>query len=110
MDQLKIHLPEPLAAPPKCVFLKKTSNTIKVGYFGKLEILDNQAAFAGLFVDKPTILAPNPVMLQNNTMADRSLYYFGKKYKLDVFMNMCRRYYVVHDSVENSLSVKEMCL
>ena len=65
LDRLKIYLPHPLAETPKndCYF--KDSNNIKVGYFGKLKFLDNQAAFTEVFGDKPTIIAPNTITSQD---------------------------------------------
>ena len=78
-------------------------------YFGKLEFLDIKAAFAEVFGDKPTILPPNPVMLQDTTTAAKSLYYFFNKWKLYVFMHMCRRYHVWHDLVHNSLIIQDVC-
>ena len=55
------------------VILKNGTN-IKVGYFGKLEFLDNQAAFAGVFGDKPKIIAPNIITSKDITSTARSLY------------------------------------
>ena len=40
--------------------LFKNSNTIKVGYFGLFEFLDNQASFAEVFGDNPTIITRGP--------------------------------------------------
>ena len=48
----------PIGTPKTSVILKDINN-IKVGYFGKLEILDNQADFSEVFDDKQTIIAPN---------------------------------------------------
>ena len=62
---------------PKISFLFKGSNNIKVGYFIKLEFLDNQADFYEVFGDKPKILAPNIIMSQNSPSADIRLYSFG---------------------------------
>ena len=70
--------------------------------------MDNQAAFAEVFGDDPKILASNPVMSQDTTTTDRSLYSFGKKFKFGVIMHMCRKYYVGHDSVDKSLSVQDV--
>ena len=39
--------------------LFKNGTNIKIGYFARLEFLDNQATFAEVLGDKPTILAPN---------------------------------------------------
>ena len=44
---------------PKISVLFKDSDNIKVGYFGKLEFLENQAAFDEVFVKNPAILYPN---------------------------------------------------
>ena len=74
-----------------------------------MEFLDNQAVFAEVFGDKPTIIPQNIVMLQDTTTTARSLYLFGEKCKLDVFMHMCRKYYVVHNSVDNSLIIQDVC-
>ena len=54
----------PISTPsgtPKMSVLFKDSSNIKVGYFCKLEFLDNYAGFSEVFGDKPTILAPNIV-------------------------------------------------
>ena len=55
-----------LHTPKTSVLFKKSSN-INVGYFGKLEFLDNQATFAKVFGDKPTIIAPKIVTSQDST-------------------------------------------
>ena len=52
---------------PKISFLFKGSNNNKVGYFIKLEFLDNQADFAEVFGDKPTILALDIITLKYTT-------------------------------------------
>ena len=52
----------------------KESNNIKAGYFGKLEFLDTQAAFAEVFGEKKTIIAPNIITLQDPTSIASSLY------------------------------------
>ena len=94
---------------PKIIVILKNSNTIKVRYFRKLEFLDNQAEFAGVFGDNPTIIPLNPVMLQDNTTTSRSLYSFGKRCKLNIFMDMFRRYYVGHNLVDNALNFQDVC-
>ena len=69
----------PISTPsgaPKTSVLFNDSNNIKFGYFGKLEFLDNQAAFSEVFGDKPIIIAPNIIMLQDTTSTARSLYSF----------------------------------
>ena len=48
----------PIGTPKMSVILKESSN-IKVGYFGKLGFLDNQADFAEVFGNKPKTLNPN---------------------------------------------------
>ena len=71
--------------------------------------LDNQSAFDEVFGYKPKILPPNPVMSQDVMTTANILYSFGEKFKLYVFMYMCRRYYVGHDSVDNPLIVQYVC-
>ena len=85
--------------PPtlKTSFLFKNGTTIKIGYCGKLEFLDNQETFNEVFGDKPTIIPPNIDTSQNSTSIARSLYSFGEKCKLDVFLHICRKYYVRQD-------------
>ena len=61
---------------PQMSVLFKVSYNIKVGYFGKLEFLDNQVAFTEVFGDKPSILSPNIIMSHNSTSAACSLYSF----------------------------------
>ena len=100
MDQIKIHLPSPLAAYPKYVLFLRTVVTLNLVIFGILEFLDNQKAFAEVFGDKPKILAPNTATFQYSTSTARSLYSFGEKYKSDVFLHMCRKHYVEHNSVD----------
>ena len=107
--QLKIHLLAPLAALPKRVIFLRTVVTLKLVILGKLELLDNQAAFAEVFGDKPKIISPNIITSKDITSTARSLYYFGEKCKLDLFLHVCRKYYVGHISVENSLIIKEVC-
>ena len=67
--------------------LFKNINNIKFGYFGTLAFWDNQAAFAEVFGDKPTIIAPN--ITPDTTSTSRSLHSFGEKFKLDLFQHMC---------------------
>ena len=85
------------------------SNNIKGGYFGKLELFDTQADFSEVFGDKPTIISPNTTTSKYTISTARSLYPFGEKFKLDLFLHMCRKYYFGHDSVEKSLIVQDMC-
>ena len=94
---------------PKMSVIFMNSNNIKVGSFGKLEFLDNQAAFTAVFRDKPTILAPNIDTPQYSTSTASILYSLEENCKLDVFLHMCRKYYARHDSIDNSLSVKYLC-
>ena len=94
---------------PKMSVLFKNGTNIKIGYFGKLEFLDNQTTFTEVFGDKPTILVPNIDIYQDSTSIARSLYSFGEKCNLDVFLYMCRKYYVGHDSIDNLLSVQDVC-
>ena len=97
------------SSTPKRSVLFEDSNNVKVGFIGKLEFLDNQAAFAEVFGDKPKIISPNIITSKDITSTARSLYYFGEKCKLDLFLHVCRKYYVGHISVENSLIIKEVC-
>ena len=60
--------------------------TIKIGYFGTLDYLNNQVEFAEVFGDKPTNIPLNPVTLKGTTTEDRSLYEFGKK---SSWMSLC---------------------
>ena len=94
---------------PKMSVLFKNGTNIKIGYFGKLEFLDNQTTFTEVFGDKPTILVPNIDIYQDSTSIARRLYSFGEKCNLDVFLYMCRKYYVGHDSIDNLLSVQDVC-
>ena len=79
----------PIGTPQMSLLFNDISN-IKVGYFGKLEFLDIQAAFAEVFGDKPTILAPNRTTSQDFTSEARILYSYGEKCKLVVFLHMYR--------------------
>ena len=88
--------------------LFKDSSNIKVGYFGKLGFLVNQAAFSEVFGDNPIILYTNVTTSQDSKSTDRILYSFGEKCKLDVFLHMCKKYYVVHNSVDNSLRFEDL--
>ena len=90
-------------------FLKKNSITIKVRYLGKLKILDNQAALSEVIGDNPKVLPPNTIPSQDITTTARILDYFGKRCNLDVYMHMCRRYYVRHNLVDNLLSIQDVC-
>ena len=71
---------------PQMSVIFKNGNIIKVSYLGKLKFLDNQASFAEVFGNKPTILAPNIITLQYSTSKSRSLNSLGEKFKLDVFL------------------------
>ena len=51
----------------KISVLFKDSNNVKEGYFGLLKILDDPEAFTRIFGDKPTILAPKIIILQDST-------------------------------------------
>ena len=101
--------PRTTSDTPQMSVLFKESNNTKVGYFGKLEFLDNQAALDEVFGDKRTIIAPNIITSQDTTSAARILYSFGKKCKVHVFLHIFRKYYVRHDSLDNSLSVQDLC-
>ena len=79
---------------PQMSVLFKVSYNIKVGYFGKLEFLDIQAAFAEVFGDKPTILETNIITSQYSTSTVWSFYPLGEKHNLYVFIHTCRKYYV----------------
>ena len=92
----------------KMSVLFKDSKNIKVGYFGILVFLDNQAAFDEVFGGKPTILDTNIITLQDSTSTSMRLYYFVEKCKLGVFLHICRKYYVGHESVDNSFIVQDM--
>ena len=94
---------------PKTSILLKDSSNIKVGYFGKLVFLDNQVVFAKYFWDKPKSIAPNIITSQYTISKARSLYSLWEKWNLDVFLHMCGKYYVGHDSVDNSSRVKYLC-
>ena len=94
---------------PKMSVLLKNGTNIKIGYFGKLQLLDNQEIFTEVFGNKPTIIAPNKDTSQYFTSAARRIYAFGEKCKLDVFLHMCRKYYVGHDSIYNSLRIHDVC-
>ena len=94
---------------PKMSVVFFNRNIVKVGYFGKLGFFDNQAAFAEVFGDKPTTIDPDIITSQYTTSTARRLYFFVKNCKLDVFLHMCRKYYVGYDSVDNSLSVQDLC-
>ena len=59
---------------PKMSVLLKNSNAIKDAYFGKLGFLDNQAAFAEVFGDKPTILDTHPFTSKDTTTTDRTFF------------------------------------
>ena len=104
MDQIKIHLLAPLSEPPKLVFFFMTVVTLKL-IFGKVDYFDNLASFAEFFGDKPKSSAPKITMLQDSTSTASSLYSFGRKCELDVFLYLFKKYYVRHDSVDNSLYV-----
>ena len=67
---------------------------LKLVILAKLEFLDIQATFIEVFGGKPTILVPNIDTSQDSTSIDRSLYLFEEKFKFDVFLHMCRKYYV----------------
>ena len=77
------------------------SNNIKVGYFGKLGFLHNQAAFAKLFGDKQTFFPQNINTSQDSISTAKSLYSVVENSKLDVFIHIFRNYYVGHESIEN---------
>ena len=94
--------------PKMSVLFKKQNNNVMIGYFGKLSFLDNQTDFAVTFGSKPTLLPPNPTS-REHTVTAKTLYAYGEKCKLDVFLAMCRKYYVGHDSVDNSLSTQDVC-
>ena len=93
---------------PKRSVIFEGSNNIKVGYFGKLGILDNQSSFVEVFGDKSIILDPNIIMSHDSTSTARSLYLFGKDCKLDVFLHMCSKLYVGYNSVDNSFSIQDV--
>ena len=61
---------------PKMSVIFKNGTNIKIGYFGKLVFLYNQATFTEVFGDKPKILAQNIDTLQDYTSSARSLYSF----------------------------------
>ena len=65
LNRSSVSIQNPPASPPgvspKMSDIFKNSNTIKVGYIGKLGFWDNQAAFVEVFGDKPTIIPQNPV-------------------------------------------------
>ena len=70
----------PISTPsgtPKMSVLFKDSSNIKVGYFGTLEFLGNQEAFAEVFEYKAKIISPNTTMSQDSTSTVRGLYLFG---------------------------------
>ena len=79
---------------PKTSVLVNSGNNIKFGYFGKCEFLDNEAAFAEVFGDKPTILETNIITSQYSTSTVWSFYPLGEKHNLYVFIHTCRKYYV----------------
>ena len=56
-----------------------------------------------MFGDKQTILPPKPGS-QDSSAVTKSLYAYSEKRKLDVFLHMCRKYYVGNDIVDISLS------
>ena len=71
--------------------LFKNGTNIKIGYFSKLDFLDNQAAFAEVSGYKPTILAPNIDTSQYSTSTARRFYSLGEKWKLDMFLHICKK-------------------
>ena len=44
---------------PKISVLFNNDTNIKIGYFGKLEFLDDQKSFTEVFGNKPTTIYPN---------------------------------------------------
>ena len=84
----------------------KNVNNIKIGYLGTLVFLDNQETFSGMFGDKPTIIAQNIDTSQDSASTSKSLYSFGEKCKLDVLLHTLGKYYVGHNSIDNSLAFK----
>ena len=98
----------PPATQKMSVLFNRQSNEIKVGYFGKLEFIDNKKDFEKTFGDKPTILSPKLVS-QDSSTAAKMLYAYSEKCTLDAFLHMCRKNYVGHDSVDNSLSTQDVC-
>ena len=83
--------------------------TLKLVILVKLDFLDNQEYFAEVFGDNPIIISPNVITSQDFTSTARILYSFGDKYKLYVFIHICRKYYFGNDSIDNSLSVQDVC-
>ena len=59
---------------PKMSVLFKNGNNIDVGYFGKLEFLDDQAGFSELFGDNPKINVSRMIISQDYTSTASSLY------------------------------------
>ena len=51
----------------KISVLFEDSYNVKEGYFGLLKILDDPEAFTRIFGDKPRILAPKIIILQDST-------------------------------------------
>ena len=94
---------------PKMSVIYKNVNNIKIGYLGTLVFLDNQETFSGMFGDKPTIIAQNINTSQDSASTSQSLYSFGEKCKLDVLLHTLGKYYVGHNSIDNSLSVQDVC-
>ena len=90
------------------VCFNRQSNEVKVGYFGKLYFIDNKKYFEKMFGDKPTIFPPNP-MSQDSSTVMKIPYLYIEKCKLDVFLLICRKYYVGANSVDNSLSTQDVC-
>ena len=70
--------------------------------------MDNQSNFSGLSGEKPKILSPNIDILQDSTSTAIIIYSLGENCKFDVFLHMCRKYYVGHDSIDTSLSVQDV--
>ena len=99
-----IGTPVPPVPQKMSILFNNKSNEVKFSYIGKLEFLDNQKKFEKTFGDKPL----NPVSQYSSTALKR-LYAYSEKCKLDVFLHMCRKYYMVHDSVDIYLSTQEVC-
>ena len=70
--------PVPPVTQKMSVLFNRQSNEVKVGYFGKLDFIDNQEDFEKTLGEKPNIIPPNPV-LQDSSNVAKSMYTYSEK-------------------------------
>jgi len=96
------------ASPKMARLMGGTSTKVVTGYYGPFTFLDNQAAFDEVFGMDPVICST--FLLQKSATLREQIDEFVNACKFDVFISLCRNYYVgVGSNESDTQATHEAC-